>query len=152
MAEGVAEAVGPRVDMRIEMDQRERAVPAGGGTQQRQRDGVVATQGEQMRVSRRLALDQTEAAGEVAERDLEIAAIRGDRRGVPPGVRVRAVDQHAARLTDRRWTAARAGTIGGAEIERDPRDRHPRTGTRPESEESGAQRKGRGAAHASLPT
>ena len=43
-----AEVGVPGVQVRVEVDQRDRAVPGGGGPQQRQRDGVVAADGDQV--------------------------------------------------------------------------------------------------------
>src|SRR6266436_3379890 len=72
---------------------------------------------------RRLRLDLSERAGDVAVRDAEIADIgKVERFDLGRGCRVVAIDQHAARLADRRWSEARPGPVRGAQIERNPGD------------------------------
>src|SRR6266496_5045345 len=44
----LAEGIGPGIDMGIEMDEAHRPMPFGERAQQRQRDRMIAAQGEQM--------------------------------------------------------------------------------------------------------
>ena len=112
------EIVRPGVDMRVEVNERDRAVPLRECAQQRQRDAVIAAERDEMRDTGRLLLDQRQALGDIAERNGEIANIgERQRRRIDPMHRMIAIDQHAACLSDRRRTEARAGAIGGAEIE-----------------------------------
>ncbi len=106
--------------MRVEMHQPETAAhTARQRTQQRQGDAVLAAQGNQMAKSRHLLLDQLQARGYVAERKLEIADV-GEihRRWLDPEFRMGAIGQHPAGTPDGVRTVARAGTVGGADIQR----------------------------------
>ena len=84
---------------------------------------MLAAQRNQMAKSRRLLLDQLQARRDVAEGELEIADV-GDvqRRRLDPEFRMGAIGQHAAGAPDRVRTVARAGTVGGADVQRDAGD------------------------------
>ncbi len=106
--------------MRIEMHQPETAAhTARQSTQQRQGDAVLAAQGNHMAKPRHLLLDRLQAGGYVAEGKPQIADV-GDihRRGLDPEFRMRAIGQHPAGAPDGMRTIARAGTVGGADVER----------------------------------
>ena len=110
--------------MGVEMDERHRAVPPRHRAQQRQRDPVIAAQRDEMREAVRGLLDPREARRDVAQREIEIADV-GERQGggIDPMDGMRAVDQHAARLPDRRRPEPRAAPVGGADIEGNAGDR-----------------------------
>src|SRR5205807_1126853 len=123
------EALRPGVDMSIEVKQPQRASAARQRPQQRQRDRVVAAECHQMLNPRRLLLDLRERAGDVAVRNPEIADIgKIERFDLGPGCRMVVVDQHATRLTDRRWSEARPRPVRGAEIKWNPGDADRRVG------------------------
>src|SRR5205807_4282509 len=115
--ETLAEALWPSVDMRVEMNERQGPLSRAQRAQQPERDGVVAAERDQMIERPRLRLDRRERTGDVAMGNRKIADIGdvlfGWRR---PGDRVVAIDQHAARLADRRRPEAGAGPVRGAEI------------------------------------
>ena len=120
----LTEIVRPGVDVGVEMHQREAAAdPARQRTQQRQGDAVLAAQGNQMAKPRHLLLDQLQAGRYVAEGKPEIADV-GDvqRRGFNPEFRMRAIGQHPAGSPDRVRAVARAGTVGGADVQRHASD------------------------------
>ncbi len=104
--------------MGVEMDQSDRTALLGDGAQQGKSDGVVAAQGDQMVIGRRLLLDQIEAFLDPAQRDLEIADI-GDRQmqGIAPIGRIVAIDQHAAGMTNRMGSEARPRAVGHRDVE-----------------------------------
>ncbi len=126
----LAEIVGPGVDMRVDVHQRERTSALfGGGPQQRQCDGVIAAQRDEVCDRRGLFLDERQALRDVAERNPEIADVGHRKRGgVDPALRVIAVHQHAARLPDRSRPETRAAAVGGAQIERDAGNAERRVG------------------------
>ena len=75
------------------------------------------------RKSRRLLFDQPQACRKVAERKVEVADIgEVEPRRIDPELRMLAVDQHAAGTADGLRAVARAGPVGGADVERDAGD------------------------------
>ena len=84
---------------------------------------MLAAKHDQMAMAGRLLLDQSEAAGDVAEGNGEIADI-GERQGcrVAPGARMVAIDQHAAGMADGVRPETGAAAIGGADIQRNAGD------------------------------
>ena len=113
----LAEAFRPGVDMRVEMYQRQGAVARRQRAQQPEGHGVVAAQCDNVVERSRLRLDRRERAGGVAVGKAEIADVGDVPLGrLPPGDRVVAVDQHAARLADRRRAKAGARPVRGAQI------------------------------------
>src|SRR5215472_1539204 len=115
----LAEAVGPGVDMRIKMQERERADAPSQGAQQRQRHAVVAAEGHKMRQRACLAVNPRQGGLYIAERHVKVADI-GKRQGewVHPVPGVSAVGEHVARLANGLWTKARTAAIGRPDIER----------------------------------
>ncbi len=149
--ETLAEAFRPGVDMRVEMHQRQRPAARAQRTQQPERDRVVAAERDQMVERPRLRLDRRERAADVAMRDREIADIGdvlfGRRRA---GDRMVAIDQHAARLADRRRSETGARAVRGTEIKRDAGDANrPRRIAAFDPEKAGAGGISRGSGHAS---
>ena len=129
MPKALAIALRPGVDMRVEMNERQGPTSRGQRAQQPERDGVIAAERDQMVERPRLRLDRRERTGDVAVGNRKIADIgdvlSGRRR---PGDRVVAIDQHAARLADRRRPKPGAGPVRGAEIEGDAGDANRRSG------------------------
>ena len=80
---------------------------------------MVAPERHQVGYSRGGLLDEREARGDVAERDREVADV-GERQGrrIDPVEGMGAVDQHPARLADRRRAEPGAAAVRGADIER----------------------------------
>src|SRR5215469_6646831 len=78
---------------------------------------------------RSLCLDPRERALDIAMGDAKIADI-GEVKPLhlSPGGRMIAVDEHPARLPDRRRPEARPGPVRGTEIKRDPGDTDRRVG------------------------
>jgi hypothetical protein len=115
------EALGPGVDMSVEMHEPQRALAPRQGAQQRKRDRVIAAKCHQVRERRRLFLDLCERACDVAMCNPEITDI-GNIQPLDRGPRGRmiAVDQHPARLADRRRPKPRPGPVRGTKIERNP--------------------------------
>src|SRR5213078_1676831 len=79
MAEALPEAVRPGIDMRVEMHQRQRLLAGAGArrerAQQRQRDGVIAAQRDQMTERFRLCFDRRQRTRDLTVDDAEIADI-----------------------------------------------------------------------------
>ncbi len=96
-----------------------RAAPLFQRAQQRQRDGVIAAERDQVLDARRRALDQLKAADKIAQRQREIADV-GDRQlcRIDPMQGMRAVHQHPARVANGARPEAGAAAVGGAEVER----------------------------------
>ncbi len=117
VAETLAEAIGPRIDMRIEMDKCQLAGPLRQCPQQGKGNRMVAAERNEMIDRACLCLDRRQRALDIAMHDPEIADIGnfGFGRGAT-GDRVIAIDQHAAGLPDRGRTEARTRTIRGTEI------------------------------------
>ena len=141
--------------MRIHLQHPDRAAePPGERPQQRQGDAVLAAERDEMGAGRRLPLDQRQAGGQVAERDLELAQI-GDVEvaRVDPVLRVDAVHQHAAGAADGRRPVAGAGPVGGADVERhaDDADGRPPILAR-DAEEARRRGEGRDGGHAGVST
>src|SRR5271165_1594869 len=120
MAKDQAETLRPGVDVTVEVHQPDRALATGERAQQRQRDRMIAAERDEVPNWCRLLLDLGERALDIAVRDAEVADI-GEIKllDLGPGGRMVAVDQHAARLADRRRAEPRPRTVRGAEIERD---------------------------------
>src|SRR6202043_1420570 len=97
--ETLTEALRPGVDMRVEMYQRQRALPRRQRAQEAEGHGVVAAERDEMAQRLCLRLDCLQRALDIAMGDAEIADI-GDvlPRFVPcrcgAGDRVVAIDQH----------------------------------------------------------
>ncbi len=91
-----------------------------------------------------LPFDSLEARGNIAERDTKIADIRQHQfRNIDPRSRMRAVDQHPARLANGLRSEARAAAVGCADIERDACDRDRRIAlAAPDPEKPGRNGKG----------
>ena len=120
------------------MHQPERTLAAGERAQQCDRDGVVAAERHEMGKRRGLRLDLGQAALNVAVCDAEIADIgEVERLDLGPGGGMVAIDQHAARLADRRGPEPRSRPVRGAEIERDAGDADRRVGGRALDAEKG---------------
>jgi hypothetical protein len=151
MGKRLAEILGPRVHMGIEMDQRHRPLPGLERAQQGQRDGVIAAEGNEMAVACRLALDQGEACRHVGKRQVEVAAVgEGELQGIAPIGRIGAVRQHAACLANGERAEASTRPVGGAEIEGNTNQAVGRVrGPGPDAEEGGRQGKRR--THLSFP-
>ena len=124
VAVALTEGVRPGVDMGVEMDERHRTAPPRHRAQQRQRDRRDRRRARRDARGPRRLLDPREARRDVAEREIEVADV-GERqgRGIDPMDGMRAVDEHAARLPDRRRPEPRAAPVGGADIERNAGDR-----------------------------
>ena len=119
VAVSLAETVGPGIDVSVEVNERRRAAPFRQRAQERQRDAVIAAQGDEMLDLTRLLLDQRHAADKVAKRDREVADV-GQRQlcCIDAVLRMLAIHQHAARLPDRPRPEPGAAPIGRAEVER----------------------------------
>jgi hypothetical protein len=120
----LTEVIGPSINMSIEVYQCEWATTSfGGGPQQWQCDRMVASEDDKMSESRCLLFYEKETFYNVAEGNAEVANV-GDTQccRVDPPVRVVAVHQHAARLTDCGGSEARATPIGGAQVKGDARN------------------------------
>src|SRR6516164_7872125 len=127
--EDKTETLGPSIDVTIEMHEPKRACAPGQRTQKGERDRVVAAEGDEVTERCRLFLDLGERALDVTVRDTEIADIgKIQPLHLGPGRRVIAIDQHSARLADRRRPKPRARPVRGAEIERDAGDANRRVG------------------------
>ena len=77
-----------------------------------------------IRQASRMLVDGDHPASWAEIEKMDLADV-GERqgRGINPMDGMRAVDQHAARLADRRRAEARAAAVGGAEVERNAGDR-----------------------------
>ena len=91
--------------------------------QQRQRNAMLAAQGDQMAHRFGLRLDRRQAALDIAQRESEIADVgQAHARRFDPMLRMVAIRQHPAGAADRRRTFACAGAVGGADIHRNAGD------------------------------
>jgi hypothetical protein len=138
MAVAQAEAVRPGVHVGVEVDQPEAlAMPRRQGAQQREGDGVVAAQRDQVAMLPGLPLDHPEARLQLAHGNLEVADVgKSHRRGKNPVGRVVAVHQHPAGLPDRGGAEAAAAAVGGADVEGNADHGNAAAG-RPDAEEGG---------------
>ena len=124
-----AEVGVPGVEVRVEVDQRDGAVPGGGGAQQRQRDRVVAADRDQVIGGLQQAacprLHLADGLPEIERIGGQVAGVgdlvTGPRLDVQPGM-VRA--QQLRPGPHRRRPEAGPGPVRHARIERDPRDGH----------------------------
>jgi len=124
VTEFLAETLRPRIQMRIEMHECQLADLRMQRAQQGEGDAVLATECDEMFQPFRLLFDESEAFGNIAERDRKIADV-GERpyARFDPGCGVRAIHEHAAGVTDGVRAEARAGAVGDADIEGDSRHR-----------------------------
>src|SRR6202022_1181233 len=117
---GLTEIVRPGIDVGVEMNERQRALAPRQRTQQGERDAVLSPERHEVVDGGGLLLDGLEARRNIAERDTKIADIRQHQfRNIDPRSRMRAVDQHPARLANGLRSETRAAAIGCADIERD---------------------------------
>ena len=113
------EIVGPGIDVRIEVNKRDRAAPFRQRAKERQRDAVVAAQRDEMLDLLRPLLDQRHAGDQVSEREREVADVgQWQLCRVDPMLRMFAVHQHPARLPHCAGSEPGAAAVGGAEVER----------------------------------
>ena len=115
------EIVRPGVDMGVEVHQRQRAAArCASARSSGSVIAVVAAQRDQMRERGRLLLDQREALRGYrrAQCAKSPMSARGSAAGSIHNAGMVAVDQHAARLSDRGRPEARAAAVGGADVER----------------------------------
>ena len=113
----------PCVDVRIEVDQRRRALSFRQRSQQGQGHAVIAAQRDEVCDLTGLLLDALQAAGDVSQRDDEVADV-GQMPGgwIDPMQRMLAVDQHPARLSNCRWSESRSRPVGRAKVIRNAGD------------------------------
>ena len=76
----LSKGLPPGIDMGVEMNEPERAMPRPKRPQKGQGDAVIAAKGHEMVVAPRLLFDQLVALRQIAERDLEISDV-GDGQG-----------------------------------------------------------------------
>ena len=147
--EAQPEALGPGIDMGVEMDERQRAGAHRQRSQQGKGDRMIPAERDEMVDWPRLRLDRRQRTLDIPVRDPEVADI-GDLAVVrrTAGDRVVAIDQHATGLPNRGRAETRAGTVRGAKVIRNPgdADRRARVAA-PESEKARARCKSRYGSH-----
>ena len=128
-----AEVGVPGVEVRVEVEQRDRAVLLGDRAQQRQRDGVVAAEGHQAGAGAEQlvgrGLDRLDGLVDVERVRGDVAGVRDLGEGEGGGVLRRVVRaQQPGRLADRVAAEAGAGPVGDARSRRARRPRRRRRG------------------------
>src|SRR3954447_20209934 len=116
----LAEVGRPGVDMRIEVNESQLpAEPPRQGSEQGERDPVLAAERNKVPGRRCLLLDQAEALWNVAECEAEIPHIgEVEHCRFDPELRMFTIHQHATGTSNGVWSIARACSIRRADVER----------------------------------
>jgi hypothetical protein len=133
----LAKIVGPGVHVCVEVNQAQGSpLPLRLGTQQRQRDAMLASQRHQVRKPRRLLLNERQAGRDVAKGDAEVPNIRDGKRGrIDPEARMGAIHQHPACVPDRLRPEAGSRAVRGPDIKRNTGDYERGVAVRPRDAE-----------------